>query len=38
MSGGPAGVQFSINPAGKADQVVIENLNIHGLGTFARQE
>lgn len=36
MSGGLAGVQFSIDADGQADRVVIENLNIHGLGTFAR--
>lgn len=36
MSVGPAGVQFSIDADGVADRVLIENLNIHGLGTFTR--
>lgn len=36
MSVGPAGVQFSIDANGVADRVLIENLNIHGLGTFTR--
>jgi len=36
MSVGPAGVQFSIDADGKADRVVVENLNIHGLGAFTR--
>ncbi len=35
-AGGPSGVRFSVAPDGLADQVVIENLNIHGQGTFSR--
>ena len=35
-AGGPAGVCFSIDPTRQADRVLIENLNIHGQGTFAR--
>jgi hypothetical protein len=35
-AGGPAGVRFSIDPTRQADHVLIENLNIHGQGTFAR--
>ena len=35
-AGGPGGLRFSIAPDGQADQVLIENLNIHGQGTFAR--
>lgn len=33
-AGGPAGVRFSIGPDGKATQVLVENLDIHGQGTF----
>jgi hypothetical protein len=36
MSGGLAGVQFSIDAESQADRVLVENLNIHGLGTFTR--
>ena len=35
-AGGPGGVRFSIAPDGQADGVLIENLNINGLGTFPR--
>jgi CubicO group peptidase (beta-lactamase class C family) len=35
-AGGPAGLRFSINPARQADRVLIENLNIHGQGSFTR--
>jgi len=35
-AGGPGGLRFSITPAGQADLVLIENLNIHGQGTFSR--
>lgn len=35
-AGGPGGLRFSIAPGGQADQVLIENLNIHGQGTFSR--
>ena len=34
--GGPGGLRLSITPAGQADLVLIENLNIHGLETFSR--
>jgi hypothetical protein len=33
---GLAGVRFSIDPGRQADRVLIENLDIHGQGTFAR--
>lgn len=33
---GTSGVRFSVAPEGKADRVLIENLNIHGQGTFVR--
>jgi CubicO group peptidase (beta-lactamase class C family) len=35
-AGGPGGLRFSIDPSGRADSVLIENLNIHGQGTFSR--
>ncbi len=35
-AGGPGGLRFAIAPDGKTDQVLIENLNIHGQGTFSR--
>jgi hypothetical protein len=35
-AGGLSGVRFSIDPGRKADRVLIENLNIHGQGTFSR--
>lgn len=35
-AGGPGGLRFSIAPDGQADGVLIENLNIHGQGTFTR--
>jgi CubicO group peptidase (beta-lactamase class C family) len=35
-AGGPGGLRFSIAPDGRADSVLIENLNIHGQGTFSR--
>jgi pimeloyl-ACP methyl ester carboxylesterase len=33
---GRSGVTFTIGPDGKATQVVVENLNVHGEGTFKR--
>jgi len=36
MATGPSGVCFAMGPAGIADRVLIENLNIHGQGTFER--
>ena len=36
MAGGLAGVRFSIDPGGQADRMQIENLNVHGQGTFSR--
>ncbi len=35
-AGGPSGLVFSIAPDGQADRVLIENLNVHGQGAFAR--
>jgi CubicO group peptidase (beta-lactamase class C family) len=35
-AGGLAGVRFTVDPSRQADRVLIENLNIHGLGSFAR--
>jgi len=35
---GRSGVTFTIGPDGKATQVVVENLNVHGEGTFKRAE
>ncbi len=35
-AGGLAGVRFSIDPVREAERVLIENLNIHGQGTFSR--
>jgi CubicO group peptidase (beta-lactamase class C family) len=35
-AGGPSGVRFLVAPDGQSDQVLIENLNIHGQGTFTR--
>jgi CubicO group peptidase (beta-lactamase class C family) len=37
MAGGRSGVQFSIDPSARADGILIENLNVHGQGRFARQ-
>ncbi len=37
MAGGPSGVLFSIGPSGKATQARIENLDVHGEGTFERE-
>src|SRR5881296_281722 len=34
---GRSGVTFTIGPDGKAAQVVVENLNVRGEGTFKRQ-
>jgi hypothetical protein len=31
-----SGVTFTIGPDEKAASVVVENLNIHGVGTFTR--
>ena len=33
---GKSGVTFTIGPDGQATQVVVENLNVHGEGTFKR--
>jgi CubicO group peptidase (beta-lactamase class C family) len=33
---GRSGITFTIGPDGKATQVVVENLNVHGEGTFKR--
>ena len=33
---GLSAVRFSVAPTGQADRVLVENLNIHGLGTFTR--
>ena len=35
-AGGPSGLRFSVAPDNQADGVLIEFLNIHGQGTFAR--
>jgi CubicO group peptidase (beta-lactamase class C family) len=35
---GRSGVTFTIGPDGKATQVVVENLNVRGEGTFKRAE
>jgi CubicO group peptidase (beta-lactamase class C family) len=35
-AGGPTGIRFSIGPSRQADRVLIENLNIHGQGSFLR--
>jgi hypothetical protein len=36
MAGGLSGVIFHLGPNRKAAGVLIENLNVHGQGTFAR--
>jgi CubicO group peptidase (beta-lactamase class C family) len=36
-AGGLSGVTFTIGPDGEAISVVVENLNIHGVGTFTRE-
>jgi CubicO group peptidase (beta-lactamase class C family) len=36
MAGGLSGVRFTIGPGEKAGRVLIENLNVHGQGTFER--
>jgi len=33
---GRSGITFTIGPDGKANQVVVGNLNVHGEGTFKR--
>jgi CubicO group peptidase (beta-lactamase class C family)/pimeloyl-ACP methyl ester carboxylesterase len=33
---GRSGITFTIGPDGKATQVLVENLNVHGEGTFKR--
>jgi CubicO group peptidase (beta-lactamase class C family) len=38
MAGGPSGVCFSVAPDGQADRVLIENLDVHGQGTFSRMK
>ncbi len=35
---GRAGVMFALGPDGRAERVVVENLNVHGEGAFARRE
>src|SRR5437016_5376854 len=35
---GISGITFTIGPDGTATQVVVENLNVHGEGTFKRAE
>lgn len=35
-AGGLSSVRFTMNPEGKAQSVLVENLNIHGQGTFDR--
>ena len=35
-AGGPAGLRFAVEPGGRADRVLIENLNNDGLGSFLR--
>jgi hypothetical protein len=36
MAGKRSGVRFSVAADGKADRVLIDNLNVHGQGTFTR--
>jgi CubicO group peptidase (beta-lactamase class C family) len=36
MAGGPSGVVFTVGPDQKSARVLIENLNVHGQGTFER--
>lgn len=36
MAGGASGVRFSIDPSGRADRVLIENLDVYGQGAFRR--
>jgi hypothetical protein len=36
MAGGRSGVCFSVAPDGRADRVLIENLNVYGQGAFNR--
>ena len=33
---GRSGITFTIGPDGKATQVIVENLNVRGEGTFKR--
>jgi hypothetical protein len=33
---GPSGVTFTVGAGRKATRVVVENLDIHGQGTFTR--
>ena len=33
---GKSGITFTIGPDGRATQVLVENLNVHGEGTFKR--
>ena len=35
---GTSGITFTIGPDGMATQVVVENLNVRGEGTFKRAE
>ena len=37
MAGGLSGVLCTVGPDGKANRVLIENLNVHGLGEFERE-
>jgi len=34
---GKSGITFTIGPDGRATQVMVENLNVHGEGTFKRE-
>jgi CubicO group peptidase (beta-lactamase class C family) len=36
-AGGPSAVTFQVGPDGKGVRVVVENLDIHGQGTFTRE-
>jgi CubicO group peptidase (beta-lactamase class C family) len=37
MAGGPSAVTFLVGPGRKAARAVVENLDVHGQGTFTRQ-
>jgi hypothetical protein len=36
MAAGPSAVTFAVGPDRRASRVVVENLDVHGQGTFAR--
>ena len=36
MAGGLSGVRFSIDADGRAERVVVENLDVNGQGAFSR--